>query len=88
MIKGQESFNFVDKRIGVTKDGEQYLSVNVISKDNRKFNFITRNTEVINKIGGLNIQRFAQVKLLFDFDKVYNKEKRTSYWNCELIGVD
>lgn len=88
MIKGQELFNFIDKRVGVTKDGEQYLSINVIAKDNRKFNFITKNPDVIDKLAGINIQRFSQIKLLFDFDRVYNRERKTSYWTCELLGVD
>lgn len=88
MIKGVQEFNFIDKRIGVTKDGEQYISINVLSKDNRKFNFISKNTKLIDKIAPLNLQRFAPIKLVLDFERIYNQERRTSYWSCELVGVE
>lgn len=88
MIKGTQEFNFIDKRVGVTKEGEQYISINVISKDNKKFNFISKDTKLIDKISPLNLQRFAPIKLILDFERVFNKEKRTSYWTCELVGVE
>lgn len=88
MIKGTQEFNFIDKRVGVTKDGEQYISINVLSKDNRKFNFISKEAKLIDKIAPLNLQRFAPIKLVLDFERIYNQEKRTSYWSCELIGVE
>lgn len=88
MITCKEEFNFVDKRVGVTKDGEQYISVNVISKDNKKFNFISKDTKLIDKIAPLNLQRFAPIKLILCFERMFNKEKRTSYWTCNLIGVE
>lgn len=88
MIKGTQEFNFIDKRLGVTKDGEQYLSINVLSKDNRKFNFISKDTKLIDKISPLNLQRFAPIKLVLDFERVYNNERKSSYWACSLIGVE
>ena len=88
MVVAKETFNFIDKREGITKDGERYLSINVLSKDNRKFNFITKDTELINKISPLNLQKFAQIKLVLNFERVFNKEKRTSYWTCNLLGVE
>ncbi len=88
MVVAKEMFNFIDKREGITKDGEKYLSINVLSKDNRKFNFITKDTDLINKISPLNLQKFSQIKLVLNFERVYNREKRTSYWTCELIGVE
>lgn len=88
MIKGQETFNFIDKRVGVTKDGEQYLAINVLSKDNEKINFVTKNIKLIDKIGSLNVARFAPIKLQFETNRLYNKEKRFYYWSVELIGVD
>ena len=69
MITCKEEFNFIDKRVGVTKDGEKYLSLNVLSKDNRKFNFITKDTKLIDKVGPLNIQKFAIIKLTIDFER-------------------
>ena len=88
MVVAKEMFNFIDKREGITKDGEKYLSINVLSKDNRKFNFITKDTDLINKISPLNLQKFSQIKLVLNFERVYNRETRTSYWTCELIGVE
>lgn len=88
MVVAKEMFNFIDKREGITKDGEKYLSINVLSKDNRKFNFITKNTDLINKISPLNLQKFSQIKLVLNFERVYNREKRTSYWTCNLVGVE
>lgn len=88
MITCKEEFNFVDKRQGVTKDGEQYLSINVLSKDNKKFNFISKDTKLIDRISPLNLQRFSIIKLILGFERVYNKEKRTSYWTCNLVGVE
>ena len=88
MVLAKETFNFIDKREGITKDGEKYLSINVLSKDNRKFNFITKDTELIGKISPLNLQKFSQIKLILNFERVFNKEKRTSYWTCNLIGVE
>lgn len=88
MVLAKETFNFIDKREGITKDGEKYLSINVLSKDNRKFNFITKDTELIGKISPLNLQKFSQIKLILNFERVFNKEKRTSYWTCNLVGVE
>jgi len=88
MIICKEEFNFIDKREGVTKDGEKYLSINVLSKDNKKFNFISKDTKLIDKISPLNLQRFSIIKLILCFERVYNKERRTSYWTCNLIGVE
>lgn len=88
MIKGFETFNFIDKRTGVNKDGEQYLSINVLSEDNRKFNFITKDVKVIDKVAPLKLQKFAPVKLLFDIDRVFNAETRFSHWAVVLTGVE
>ena len=88
MVVDKEMFNFIDKREGITKEGDKYLSINVLSKDNRKFNFITKDTDLINKISPLNLQKFSQIKLVLNFERVFNREKRTSYWTCELIGVE
>lgn len=88
MITCKEEFNFIDKRVGVTKEGEQYISINVISKDNKKFNFISKDTKLIDRISPLNLQRFAPIKLQLNFERTFNREKRTSYWTCSLVGVE
>lgn len=88
MITCKEEFNFIDKHVGITKEGEQYLSLNVISKDNKKFNFITKDTKLIDKVSPLNLQRFSIIKLILEFRREFNREKRISYWTCNLIGVE
>ena len=88
MVLAKETFNFIDKREGVTKDGAKYLSINVLSKDNRKFNFITKDMDLVNKISPLNIKKFSPIKLILDFERVFNREKRTSYWTCNLVGIE
>ena len=87
MITGTQIFSYIDKKIGVTKEGEQYILINVLSKDNRKFNFISKNAEVIDKLSQTNFTKFQDIKLHFDFNREFNQEKRTSYWTCELLGV-
>ncbi len=76
------------KGYGVTKDGEQYISINVLSKNNKKFNFISKDTKLIDKISPLNLQKFSPIKLVLNFERVFNKQKRTSYWSCEFVGVE
>ena len=87
MIQGTQVFNFVDRRLGVTKDGEKYLALNVLSKDNQKLSFITKKEELINKISSLQLTKFQDIKLNFNFSREFNREKRVSYWCCELVGV-
>lgn len=88
MITCKEEFNFIDKRVGITKDNEQYISINVLTKDNKKFNFISKDKKLIDKIAPLNLQRFSLIKLILKFEREFSKEKRTSYWTCSLIGVE
>lgn len=87
MIQGNQIFNFIEKKIGITQDGEKYIALNVLSKDNQKLSFISKNEDVINKISSYNITKFQDIKLHFNFTRQYNKEKKVSYWSCELLGV-
>ncbi len=87
MINGIQVFSYIDKKIGVTQNGEQYLALNCLSKDNKKFNFISKRPEVIDKISQTNFTKFQDIKLHFDFNREFNKEKKVSYWTCELVGI-
>lgn len=87
MINGTQVFSYIDKKVGITQNGEQYIALNVLSKDNRKFNFISKSPEVIDKLSQTNFTKFQDVKLHFDFNREFNKEKKISYWVCEIIGV-
>ena len=62
MIQGSQIFNFIEKKIGVTQDGEKYIALNVLSKDNQKLSFISKNENVIDKISALNITKFQDIK--------------------------
>lgn len=87
MINGTQIFSYIDKKVGVTQDGEQYIALNVLSKDNRKFNFISKDTNIIDKLSQANFTKFQDIKLQFDFNREFNREKKISYWTCEIVGV-
>ena len=87
MINGTQIFSYIEKKVGVNQDGEKYLALNVLSKNNKKFSFLVKNTDLIDKISQLNFTKFQDIKLHFDFDREYNREKKTAYWTCEVIGV-
>lgn len=87
MIQGTQVFSFIERKIGVTQDGEKYIALNVLSKDNQKLSFISKKEEVINKISSLQLTKFQDIKLNFNFIREFNREKRVSYWSCELVGV-
>ena len=65
MIQGTQVFSFIEKKIGVTQDGEKYVAVNVLSKDNQKLSFISKNEDLINKISSLQLTKFQDIKLKF-----------------------
>lgn len=88
MIRGQGNFNFIDKRVGVTKEGEQYILINVISQDNKNYSFISKDSKLIDRIASTNLAKFAPLKLNFDIEKEFNPKTRYSNWTVNLIGVD
>lgn len=87
MINGNGVFTYIEKLVKVNSDGEKYLSLNVLSKDNKKVSFITKNEDLIDKVSGLQLTRFQDLKLFFNIERIFNKEKHYSYWTVELIGV-
>ncbi len=89
MFKCKAKFNFIDKVSGVTKDGEKYVSLNVIPvNDTKKYNFISKDETVINLLNSIQLSRFAEITLELGFVKEFNYERRISYWSCVLLGVD
>ena len=85
----KSKFNFIDKIIGVTKDGERYVSINVIEvSGTKKYNFISKDANVIEIFNKLDISRFAEINLKLGFIREFNQERRFSYWTCVLLGVD
>ena len=87
MINGNGVFNYIDRVVKVNTDGEKYLALNVLSKDNKKISFITKDEDLINKVTNLQLTKFQDVKLFFNITRIYNKDNRYSFWSVELIGV-
>jgi len=89
MVQGKQVFTYVDSTSGVNQDGEKYFAINVMTKGNnkRKLSFVAKKPDVLDKILQTKFVDFQDVVLILDFDRVFNKEKKTSYWNCELIGI-
>lgn len=89
MFKSKRVFSYLDNQISVTKDGEKYVSVSVIDKETTgKFSFISKNEEVINVFSHLDLQRFSDITLIVDFERVFNPNTRYSSWQPQLIGVE
>ena len=85
----KDKFNYVDKSMGVTKDGEKYLSINVIPiNDTKKYNFLTKDEEVMNLFNTMEFKRFEEITLVIKFTREFNFERKTSYWSPMLIGVE
>lgn len=74
---------------GVNKDGEKYIVLNVLTneKKKRKVSFVAKIPELIDTLMSMKFTEFQQIKLHFKVDKIFNPERRISYWNVELCGV-
>ena len=89
MFISKVKVNFVDKSVGVTKDGEKYISINVIPiNGTKKFNFISKDDNVIEYFNSYDFKRFEEIIISVDFNREFNQEKRTSYWSATLVGVE
>lgn len=89
MFKSKRVFSYLDNTIGVTKDGEKYVSVSVIDKDNDlKLSFISKDEELINVFSHLEKQKFSDITLIVEFSRVFNPNTRFSNWQPTLIGVE
>lgn len=89
MIQGKQTFTYIDSTTGVNQDGEKYFAINVMTKGNtkKKLSFVAKRPQVLDEVTQMKFIDFQDVVLILDFDRVYNKEKKVSYWNCELIGI-
>lgn len=89
MFKGSNVFTFLSKRNGVTKDGESYVSVNVLTKHTKKpISFIVTKPELIDLINNRQFTDYQDIKLIVEFDRVFNSKTRYSNWQVELVGVE
>ncbi|MFR8104702.1 MAG: hypothetical protein ACLU8F_06515 [Clostridia bacterium] len=88
MINGSAVFTYLGKKSGVTKDGEQYLALNVLTKDTKqKFSFVIKDSSIIDKVSSRKFIDFQDIKLFFNIDRVFNNETRYSHWEIQLVGV-
>lgn len=87
MVQGKQVFTYLSKIKGVTQHGEQYVALHVLTKNKTKMSFISKKEDVINKIFNLQIKDFQDISVILNFNRVYNREKRFSFWECELIDV-
>lgn len=88
MIQGKQVFTYVDNKVGVTQDGEKYLVINVMTKgkNKQKLSFLTKDSELINKISQIKFIDFQDIVLIIEFKRLIN-QNRYPYWDCELIGI-
>lgn len=89
MIQAKSTFTYIDSVTGVNQDGEKYFAINVMTKGNskKKLSFVAKKPEVLDKLSGTKFLDFQDVTLMLDFDRLYNKEKKSSYWSVELVGI-
>ena len=89
MIQGKQVFTYVDSTQGVNQDGEKYFAINVMTKGNnkKKLSFIAKDPKVLDELSQMKFIDFQDVVLVLEFNRIYNKDKKVSYWNCELIGI-
>lgn len=89
MVQGRQVFTFIDMSNGTNQDGERYVAVNVMTKGNKKtkLSFIAKKPELLDKISSMHFIDFQDIILILDFDRIYNKERKTSFWNVELIDI-
>lgn len=89
MLQARATFTYIDSVTGINQYGEKYFAINVMTKGNskKKLSFVAKKPEVLDKLSGTKFLDFQDVTLILDFDRLYNKEKKTSYWSVELIGI-
>lgn len=88
MIQGKQTFIFVNKTVGVTKEGVRYVAFDVLEKKNKnKYSFVAKNPDLITRLENTKFVDFQDVVMYFDFNKVFNPQTRFSNWQCELIDV-
>lgn len=89
MIRTQKIFSYLNYGAGVTKDGEQYAYINVLDKDtSAKLNFVTKDPAVIDTVRKIQLDMYHDIRLILDFNKVFNKKTRYSNWQVELVGCE
>lgn len=88
LFQDKSRFKFLEKVCSINQDGEKYVSISVLSLDNKKFNFISHDDSVIQTIQSLNIENLSDIIVNVGFYKSFNPRTRFSNWQCDLLGVE
>ena len=89
MFLSTSIFTYVDKRTGVTQDGETYAVLDLINKkDKKKYSLLTKKPEVIDKITGSKFIDYQDIKVELNFSREFNPHTRYSNWSCEINDID
>ena len=82
-------FVYVGRRVGVTNDGVKYLALDVLSRETKaKFSFVVTDDKLIDFISTKELHDFQDIKCHFNVHRSFNRERRTSFWVIDLIGVE
>lgn len=89
MVQGKQVFTYIDSSAGVNQEGEKYIAINVMTKgkNKKKLSFVAKNPEVLDKISQMKFIDFQDIVLILEFNRLYNIERKVSYWAVELIGI-
>lgn len=88
MLVARDKFYFVERKVGITKEGEKYFCLNVLTKnDKSSMSFLTKEPDIVDNLSNIKFVDFQEIELIVGFKRVFNPQTRYSNWNCELIGI-
>lgn len=89
MVQGKQVFTYIDSSAGINQDGEKYIAINVMTKgtNKKKLSFVAKKPEVLDKISQMKFIDFQDIILILEFSRLFNIERKVSYWTVELIGI-
>lgn len=89
MFKGSNVFTYLSKKSGVTKEGESYLAINVLTKNSKRpVSFFITDINLIDEINSRQFTDYQDIKLIVEINRVFNVKTRYTNWQVELIGVE
>lgn len=89
MMNCSSVFVYVGRRVGVTNDGVKYLALDVLDRDTKaKYSFVVTDEKLIDKISTKELHDFQDIKCYFNVHRAFNRERRTSFWVVDLVGVE
>ena len=86
LFQDKSRFKFLEKVCSINQDGEKYVSISVLSLDNKKFNFISHDESVIQTIQSLNIENLSDIITSLGLEK-YLVFGKSFYYIQIIIGM-